>query len=595
MMKKLLTAATLSILIVHVTCAQQTTPGHSLGNAKSFAEKFINAIEKAERRMVSVALPNSKTVDVKVNVNNSTGDDYHIIGGVEGYPHSTIFFDGNDQKITGKIILINTKEAYSINTDDKGEVVITPTDITKIIGWDEYDFSKEQVAQGDKGEYTSEEIINAGKKMVIPQHESMPGAVGILYMDFDGEVSTSRWNGGQTINAVALNWEAQNPTYITNAWKITAEDYAPYQVNVTTIRARYDNAPKDQRMMCIYTTTKTAAPQFGGVAYINSFTDAYDDPCWAFFSQEFKGEAETGSHEFGHAVNLNHDGGSSNPSYYLGHGSWGPIMGASYGPTKRPISQFSKGEYEGATNSSEDDMERMRVCIKAGYKVDDHSNVITGATKLVTNGSGAVDSLKNTGIIEKRTDKDIFVFTTTGGDVKLDINSANDFLDHPNLDVQARLLDDKGTEILLSDPAGLKANITKTLAAGTYYIEVDGVGFANPLNTGYSDYGSLGYFDISGTYPEGTVSSVIINDIKDGIEVYPNPINDIVSIIFTSARNNEVNEVIVTNVLGEVIYSNNSISEAKISIDLHNQSNGIYFVRVKSGDQISAKKIVLSK
>jgi hypothetical protein len=45
--------------------------------------------------------------------------------------------------------------------------------------------------------------------------------------------------------------------------------------------------------------------------------------------------------------------------------------------------------------------------------------------------------------------------------------------------------------------------IASALAGGTYYIAVDGVGFGNPLATpptGYTEYGSLGQYMVTGTY-----------------------------------------------------------------------------------------------
>ncbi len=590
-MKKQLIALLLTMIFSHLMTAQQLNSSYSLGNVKTFTEQFRNMNVMPGKNIVPVVLNATRSLEIEVNINTFEEGDYKVIGGVKGYEQATFAFYGNDKTIEGHILFLKTKEAYDLSTDKSGNVVITPTDITKIIGWDEIDFSAEEAAP--QREYTSEEIISAQKGMVIPQHESMPEAKGVLYLDFDGEVSKSEWNGGNTINAAALNWATQNPQNITNAWKMVAEDYSPYQVNVTTIRARYDNAPKDQRMMCIYTTTKTAAPQFGGVAYIGSFSDGKGNPCWAYFNQEFKGEAETGVHEFGHTVGLQHDGDSkTGQDYYLGHGQWGPIMGASYGPTKRPISQFSKGEYTGATNTSQDDVQTITRYIKAGFKVDQHSNTITGATKLKTNGAGTVDATDNWGIIEQRTDKDVFTFTTSGGDVKFDINPADDFLDHPDLDIQARLLDSKGTELALSNPAGLNATIAQKLAAGTYYIEIDGVGYGNPLNTGYSDYGSLGYFDISGFFPEIStdINEETAVDSKE-ILVFPSPTKDVVHVIFPST---ERNEAMVLNSLGEIVYSNNSIVGSELIIDLHTQSSGVYFVKIKSGDQILTRKIIVA-
>ena len=51
-----------------------------------------------------------------------------------------------------------------------------------------------------------------------------------------------------------------------------------------------------------------------------------------------------------------------------------------------------------------------------------------------------------------------------------------------------------------SPTATLSASVSFNLpSAGTYYVIVEGVGFGNPLNTGYSDYGSVGQYPVGGS------------------------------------------------------------------------------------------------
>ena len=99
------------------------------------------------------------------------------------------------------------------------------------------------------------------------------------------------------------------------------------------------------------------------------------------FNTSLTGVSEAISHEFGHNLNLNHDG-TNGSSYYSGHGSgavsWGPIMGASY---NRSVTQWSQGEYSGANNSQDD------LAVIAGelsYRGDDHEDAVLGlATPLL--------------------------------------------------------------------------------------------------------------------------------------------------------------------------------------------------------------------
>ncbi len=72
-----------------------------------------------------------------------------------------------------------------------------------------------------------------------------------------------------------------------------------------------------------------------------------------------------------------------------------------------------------------------------------------------------------------------------------------------NLDVEARLYNASGTLVATSNPTGLRASFSNlALSAGVYYIGIDGVGFSNPRNNppiGYTDYGSIGQYLVSGT------------------------------------------------------------------------------------------------
>ena len=44
---------------------------------------------------------------------------------------------------------------------------------------------------------------------------------------------------------------------------------------------------------------------------------------------------------------------------------------------------------------------------------------------------------------------------------------------------------------------GMGAAITLRLTSGTYLLSVDGVGAGSPLDTGYSDYASVGAFTVA--------------------------------------------------------------------------------------------------
>ena len=199
----------------------------------------------------------------------------------------------------------------------------------------------------------------------------------------------------------------------------------------------------------------------------------------AALSNSEKNIAEATSHEVGHNLGLSHDGTSSS-SYYTGHGDWAPIMGAGY---YRSVTQWSKGEYPGA-NQLQDDLAIMQ---NYGISVisDDHGDSNTAATVL----SGS--NINASGLITTRSDVDVFQFSTGSGNVTLNVNPAPR---GGNLDIEAKISDAQGNVLATSNPAGLSASFNQTLAAGVYYLTIDGVGTGD-----YSDYASIGQYSITGT------------------------------------------------------------------------------------------------
>jgi len=152
------------------------------------------------------------------------------------------------------------------------------------------------------------------------------------------------------------------------------------------------------------------------------------------------------------------------------------------------------------------------MCNGFTYRVDDYGNDRFTAYTL----SGTAPS--SFGIIERNTDIDWFRFSSGSGAISLNIRNACQvfssngdgtfsvqYLDSlgANLDISATLYDANGVAIASSSPLDrLDASFDLNLGAGDYYLSVEGVGFGTPLNnppSGYTDYGSLGQYLISGT------------------------------------------------------------------------------------------------
>ncbi len=349
--------------------------------------------------------------------------------------------------------------------------------------------------------------------------QSLPGAAGVLYIDYRGGY-TPTWGG------IAYEKPSASNAQIKDVWKRVAEDYMPFNVNVTTDIRVYESAPENSRQRVIVTPTKTAAPTAGGVAYMNSWNWTGDTPCWAFYATG-KSAAEVISHEAGHTLTLGHDGRIDpyNEGYFGGHGSgatgWAPIMGVGY---YKPVAQWSKGEYAYA-NNAEDDLAKITANNnRVDYRPDDTGSALAGARHLdiATDFSAFAE-----GVIETTGDTDALRFTTAGGAVTLTALPVGG--DWADLAIQATLADSADTVIASNSPQGsLSAAISTNLAAGTYTFRVTGAGRNSALTNGFSDYASLGYYTVTGrvsgarlatylTVSEGSASGTFVGAVPPAV------------------------------------------------------------------------------
>ena len=302
-------------------------------------------------------------------------------------------------------------------------------------------------------------------------------------------------------------------TAITGVWARVAEDFAPMDVDVTTVdpgpdaitRSSLGDSRYGTRVLVTNSRTPCANGQTlysslcsggcGGIAYVGVFDQssnhAFYQPAFVFQNGVGGGQknvAEVSTHEAGHTLGLSHDGGAGT-SYYRGHGSWAPIMGVGY---YRPITQWSRGEYTGATQT-QDDFAVMQAN-GARVLVDDHPE--NRPTPLDT-------SVPNQGIISTRSDVDVFSITFTQP-TTITV-AATPAPTSPNLDIALTLrgvggdiVDDPASGSASADIAtGLSAAISTTVPAGSYTVRIDGVGAGNAIDTGYSDYASVGAYSIS--------------------------------------------------------------------------------------------------
>jgi len=349
---------------------------------------------------------------------------------------------------------------------------------------------------------------------------SRPGAKRTIYLNFRGAVLTNTaWNSaGSTITALPFDTDGVPYTFSTAEqqriqyiWQRVAEDYAPFDVNVTTEPPAPDQLTRSGSTDQVFGTTVLVTSRSGvyscscgGVAYVGIFDDTsnYYKPALVFYDALGGGNekyvAEAISHEAGHNMGLLHDG-SASAGYYTGHGSgatgWAPIMGVGY---YQPLVQWSQGEYSGANNTQDDFtvMEGNGLPIR----LDDHGDVTGAATPLVSDTINGVTSLVADGVIERPSDIDVFSFAAGAGAVTVTVNPAGR---SPNLDLLVELRNGAGALLASGNPVdALPASLTANLASsGTYYVTVQGVGKGDRLTTGYTDYGSLGLYAVTVSAP----------------------------------------------------------------------------------------------
>ena len=377
-----------------------------------------------------------------------------------------------------------------------------------------------------------EETVSPATVVSTFNLHSKPGAAQVMYLDFNGhKITKTAWNSWQNVTT----WDAQafdidnNPSsfsatelsHIKSIWRRVAEDYAPFNVDITTQQPTTFNS-NTGRVLITPGVDKNGVllpygNSAGGIAYVGvwgaSNFASYYSPAFVYSNMLANSPdyiAEAASHEAGHNLGLSHDGTASQ-GYYGGHGSgyisWAPIMGVGY---NQHVSQWSKGEYTGA-NNQEDDI--AIISSKLTTSTDDHGNTAATATALNITATGQViattpindpanSSPANKGIIQSRTDVDAFSFNTSGGTISLKVLPLREPTNTRggNLDIKMTIRDGANNILATSTPTtDTHAVVNASLGSGTYYIFIDGVGTAN---SPYSDYGSLGQYFISGKIPQ---------------------------------------------------------------------------------------------
>lgn len=345
---------------------------------------------------------------------------------------------------------------------------------------------------------------------------SRPTATRKIYLDFDGHVTSGTpWNGGRsaTLTTPAFSRDA-DPAFndaeraiVQEVFRRVAEHFAPWNVDVTTEDPGVDGLRKTSAGDLAYGIRVVIGPKAfdtsaAGIAYLNSFSDNIDNPCFTFAEGSWNAALIAGvtSHEVGHTVSLVHQG--QNPGdgeYYGGHGSgalsWSPIMGNGL----RPVNQWAKGEYRDASSQQDNLVAIANPGSGVPLLADDHGDTpqtATFAPGLTTTVGGVISGPGDIDMIRINAGRGNLVITP-----KVSLVA-------PNLRLQVRVLDSAGTVLGTYVGAGTAGNmapapiVLRLTTEGVHYIELDGVGNGTGVTEGYTDYGSVGYYSLAASWAD---------------------------------------------------------------------------------------------
>jgi PKD repeat protein len=383
---------------------------------------------------------------------------------------------------------------------------------------------------------------------------SRPGSTKVIYLDFKGHVTKgSYWNTdrrGITIVTPAFDLDGKPTTFnyaehaiIQKIWKEVSDAYAVFDVDVTTqdpgvenIRktAVGDNSygvrvclggkvsylPNWQEIVADADELYGITPEIGCFnKQVSTVAYANDAPVLVFTDMLYqrgsaKDIADTTVHELGHAFGLSHSTLSDGTEYYPGHNDWAPYMGDTVG---KSVAQWTtNGEYDALATNNEDELAIISSYIP--YIADDHGNDIASATTLNTTKVKSTErstlpvylyTSSANGLVNNRADKDFFKIVVGEGEFYAEAVAADP---QPNLNIQIKVYNPDGTEVVNSDPYGYPYEQENgmndsfhhyALPAGTYYISVEGVG-------AYWDEASASFVN---EYIDASVPRVPANDI----------------------------------------------------------------------------------
>jgi hypothetical protein len=141
----------------------------------------------------------------------------------------------------------------------------------------------------------------------VPLLNSYSPAAATVYLDFDGaEVEGTIWNEHGKIVAAP---SGLSPASISWIYKIIADHFKLFNLNITTDPSVYERAPQHQRIRIIITPDGSWWGPATGVSAIGSFIWGDDTPAFVFMNSLTDNPsfiAASATHQIGHTLGLQH-------------------------------------------------------------------------------------------------------------------------------------------------------------------------------------------------------------------------------------------------------------------------------------------------
>ena len=198
-----------------------------------------------------LALPTASgdLLDGTVNVAQQEGA-WSRIGGELADGKGSFSLNTNGQEVAGMILLPELGVGYKIEMDGP-DAILVERRLSTLVCFPAVTSTKTAATDG-----VARKAVAAA--ISVPVINTRPGAKGVIFVDFDGEsVTDPVWNNGKTINAAPSTLTSQQ---MSEALAISAQDYAPFDITLTTDSALYAATPAGRRMHVVVTPTDSAAP-----------------------------------------------------------------------------------------------------------------------------------------------------------------------------------------------------------------------------------------------------------------------------------------------------------------------------------------------